>query len=278
MQGVIDRADGYLGRASWPTVIIGLAAILLIVGIVRTAWLGDDALIIFRPVLNWLHGYGPVWNIDERVQAFTCPLWFLLITMAVAVTGELYITTLLLSIGTVLASVAVLAVSTRRVGVWGLAFALIGLALSRSFVEFATSGLENPFSYLLLALTFVALEVQKPKDAAGFARVSFLIALSLINRLDLIFLLGPLGVLAVCAAPTAAPRSLAALSGSCLLLRGLVLLFPITVRYCPTPSMQSWEPGWRRSICCGRVPTIFSTPSLRIRLVSASSSPDLSRP
>ena len=122
VQGVIDRADGYLGRVSWPTVIIGLAAILLIVGIVRTAWLGDDALIIFRPVLNWLHGYGPVWNIDERVQAFTCPLWFLLITMAVAVTGELYITTLLLSIGTALASVAVLAVSARRVGVWGSGF------------------------------------------------------------------------------------------------------------------------------------------------------------
>ena len=44
---------------------------LLAVSLVRTAWLSDDAYITFRTADNLVHGYGPVWNTDERVQAFT---------------------------------------------------------------------------------------------------------------------------------------------------------------------------------------------------------------
>ena len=46
--------------------------------VIRTSWVGDDAVITFRSLENFLHGYGPVFNIGERVQTFTHPLWFLL--------------------------------------------------------------------------------------------------------------------------------------------------------------------------------------------------------
>src|SRR4051812_35898548 len=39
------------------------------------AWIGDDAYITFRVVWNFVHGYGLTFNPDERVQAFTHPLW-----------------------------------------------------------------------------------------------------------------------------------------------------------------------------------------------------------
>src|SRR3972149_4054050 len=46
--------------------------------VIETAWISDDAFITFRSMENFLHGYGPVFNIGERVQTFTHPLWFLL--------------------------------------------------------------------------------------------------------------------------------------------------------------------------------------------------------
>ncbi len=33
------------------------------------AWLGDDSYITFRVVWSFVHGYGPVFNPGERVQA-----------------------------------------------------------------------------------------------------------------------------------------------------------------------------------------------------------------
>src|SRR5262245_42885370 len=48
--------------------------LLLIQGIVYR-WVCDDAYIDFRVVGNILEGFGPVFNRDERVEAFTSPLW-----------------------------------------------------------------------------------------------------------------------------------------------------------------------------------------------------------
>src|SRR5687768_16592700 len=56
------------------------------------AWLGDDAYITFRVVWNFLHGYGLTFNPDERVQAYTHPLWTFVIAAAHAVTREFFFT------------------------------------------------------------------------------------------------------------------------------------------------------------------------------------------
>ena len=55
---------------------------ILALSLVRTAWLSDDAYISFRAADNILNGYGPVWNVGERVQAFTHPLWLAISTLA----------------------------------------------------------------------------------------------------------------------------------------------------------------------------------------------------
>ena len=48
--------------------------------LVKTAWLSDDAYITFRTIDNFVNGYGLRWNIAERVQSFTHPLWLLLLS------------------------------------------------------------------------------------------------------------------------------------------------------------------------------------------------------
>ena len=61
--------------------LLWLYAFVFIVTVVNASWISDDALITMRHVLNFINGYGPVFNVGERVQAYTHPLWFLLISL-----------------------------------------------------------------------------------------------------------------------------------------------------------------------------------------------------
>ena len=53
-------------------------------------WLSEDALLTFREVINLVKGYGIVWNAGERVQVFTHPSWFLLLSAAHIIGGGLW--------------------------------------------------------------------------------------------------------------------------------------------------------------------------------------------
>ncbi len=52
----------------------------------------------FRTVDNVVNGYGLTLNVVERVQAYTHPLWMLLLSGFYAVTHEIYFTSLVVSI------------------------------------------------------------------------------------------------------------------------------------------------------------------------------------
>ncbi len=59
-------------------VVVALAlapAAVLLVGAFERRWMDDDGFINLRVVRNLLRGDGPVFNLDERVEAFTSPLW-----------------------------------------------------------------------------------------------------------------------------------------------------------------------------------------------------------
>ena len=77
-----------------------LYLLLIISGIIilRNAWVGDDSCIGFRTSYNFVHGHGLTFNISERVQSFTNPLWVIIVGVLSLVTGEMYITSTLLSI------------------------------------------------------------------------------------------------------------------------------------------------------------------------------------
>ena len=63
-------------------VLVFVGCLVFGVLLIRTAWLDDDAYITFRTVDNVLHGYGLRWNVVDRVQAYTHPLWMMAMTVS----------------------------------------------------------------------------------------------------------------------------------------------------------------------------------------------------
>src|ERR1700690_3557464 len=70
--------------------IIALLSLVFFAILLRTAWVGDDSYITMRTADNFIHGYGLTWNVDERVQTFTHPLWLLLLTVSYVITQNAY--------------------------------------------------------------------------------------------------------------------------------------------------------------------------------------------
>ena len=169
------------GRHTARAIMVGGCAMFLLL-LIRTAWLDDDAYITFRTVDNFLNGDGLRWNVANRVQAYTHPLWMFAVTGAAAVTGEMYYASILLSIAVSLAAVAL--VATRLTDSAPAAgFALSAFALSKGFVDYSTSGLENPLTHLLLA-GFLVVEASLVSARMRLLLLSVLAALLMLNRLD----------------------------------------------------------------------------------------------
>ncbi|TDI48487.1 MAG: tetratricopeptide repeat protein [Acidobacteria bacterium] len=178
----LDRKQ--VGRLALACGLITFAWVLL-----RTAWLCDDAYISFRVVENAVAGYGLRWNIADRVQVFTHPLWMLLHIPFRAVTGEIYYTSLALCAAASLGAVWQLAgraASTVQAGVLAAALSLS----SKAFVDYSTSGLENPLTHLLLVLFFVA-GLREGDAGRTFLAQTFIAGLLIVNRLDALLLVLP---------------------------------------------------------------------------------------
>jgi arabinofuranosyltransferase len=171
-------------------VIVALGLFTLVV--MRCAWLSDDAYITFRTIDNFLTGHGLTWNADERVQACTHPLWLLLLTPVQFVTGEPHLTTIvvsvILSVGAVLLCAFVLA-ATPLAAVVG----VLVLTLSRAFVDYSTSGLENPLSHFLIA-AYLAVWIRRAPTGRSFLLLATMAGLVTLNRMDLALIVLP-GVL-----------------------------------------------------------------------------------
>lgn len=173
--------------------LLALAAALLF-----SAWLCDDAYITFRTAENAATGYGLRWNPIERVQSFTHPLWLLLLVGLRIVTGELYYSTIFLSLAlSILTSWLVFRMAGVRFS--GLVLAFLSLLLSRSYIDYSTSGLEGPLAHFLLVMLCV--QWIKLISGTSFHRrdaflVSLLLSGILLCRLDYLLLVGPMvGVL-----------------------------------------------------------------------------------
>ncbi|MDY6991995.1 MAG: hypothetical protein SVR94_05235, partial [Pseudomonadota bacterium] len=168
---------------------ISLMGLLLWV-LIRTAWVGDDAYISFRTIDNFIHGYGLRWNIDERVQTYTHPLWLLLLSGFYFLTQEIYFTSLVISLILTLVTVYILLVKIAQSEVAAL-LAFIILLFSKAFIDFSTSGLENPLTHLLIVLfawVYLYAPLQQPITLFKLALIAGFITL---NRMDSLLLVLP---------------------------------------------------------------------------------------
>jgi len=160
--------------------------------ILINAWVSDDAYITFRVLDNFVNGYGLRWNITERVQAFTNPLWLFIHVPFYFITHDIYFTTIFISLFFSTAAF-IIAVKTFN-GSTGFTFAflLIPLILSRSFTEYATSGLENPLTFFFLALfCYVVVKQELFSSFFGLFCLALIAGLSAFNRLDTILFYFP---------------------------------------------------------------------------------------
>ena len=175
--------------------LISLLAIsLLLFTILHNSWVGDDAMIMFRQVWNLLSGDGITFNFGQRVQAFSHPLWFWIISLFGFITRELFLTTTLVSVALSLSSVLILVrteyVLNKNNLIW--VTPIVFLPFSWAFIDYSTSGLENALSYLLVSILLYNLTQSNIKEKL---RTSFFIlSLLLLNRLDYAVLFLPVAL------------------------------------------------------------------------------------
>ena len=149
-----------------PRSVPGIA--LLLVPVVVMAWMGwqhrwmcDDAFINFRIVKQILAGHGPVFNVGDRVESGTSPLWLGVLALFDAITPlPIEWIAVFASIGATIGGLAFAIFGTRR--------ALLALGVTGTFLplgalvyavlppawDFATSGLEVGLSVLWLGLSW----------------------------------------------------------------------------------------------------------------------------
>ncbi len=161
---------------------------LLAVGwFLRNAWVAEDAFITYRTIDNLLHGFGLRWNVTERVQTFTHPLW-LFLHLPLAAFLRIDYASMALSLACLLLFwwLAMRAFPPDIVLLILFFPAWASLCIS----EFAASGLEVSLSYLLIIL-FWRLVQSGPADTKGRVFAATLVmALAGLSRPDLLLLLG----------------------------------------------------------------------------------------
>lgn len=149
------------------------------------AWMGDDAHITFRSVWNFVHGYGLTYNPDERVQAFTHPLWFLTVSLVHFVTREFFFSVTVLSWALDIA--AGMVVLRRARSLASATLVVAWLVSSKALIDYTSSGLEYPLSYFLIALFYARYfdrKTHRPPTLADLRFFTLIAALSFVNRSD----------------------------------------------------------------------------------------------
>ena len=166
---------------------------------VVNAWVVDDAYITFRVIDNLISGHGLTWNPGERVQAFTHPLWALLLCSVVAVTREFFFTSLAVSFVLCVVLLIVAIRHFRLTGWWKPPLFIALLLTSKTVMDYTSSGLETPLSYCLAILFFAGFlrELKKeakpetPQQHDGSFSLLLIAALATVNRYDNLLLYLP---------------------------------------------------------------------------------------
>ena len=178
-------------------VLPGLFLLVMLAVLLTNAWVVDDAYITFRTVDNFIHGHGLTWNIDERVQVYTHPLWMFVMSFFYFITRELFFTTIVLSAAlSLLAFGLVYRMVTRDApdALWRGGLLVLALLSSKAVMDYASSGLENCLTYVLMALFMVRLKALDPASARAPRSLLLLFLLATfsgLNRLDTILMYGP---------------------------------------------------------------------------------------
>ena len=124
--------------------------------ILRSTWVSEDTFITLRHVENFINGYGPVFNVNERVEGYTHPLWFGVLSLFRWIGMSPKASVILPGLFFSFAALYILffrihfpGSKKNRPSLNPAAAILIGTS---AFIDFGTSGLETSLSYFLLVV------------------------------------------------------------------------------------------------------------------------------
>ena len=218
------RADSGRPRAEgprwWPVLV---PVVIVLVGAWVYRWVDEDAFINFRIIANLFAGHGLVFNVGERVEADSDPLWVATLALLHAGLPFVKLEWLSVAFGLVCTAAGFLAggrAVQRLAAVRGEATAfplgLLIVSVVAGVWEFATSGLEMSMVFLWLGCSFLLLvRVEARRSRAVPAAV--VMGLGTLIRPEL--LLGSVvfmvALVAVIAAPgwSGSPRRMARCAG-----------------------------------------------------------------
>jgi len=177
------------------TMLIYVLAMGITALVFNHAWVSEDSFITFRYVSNTVDGLGPIFNLGERVQGFTHPLWFILLVLGSLIGADPIYLSIVYGLVFTFLTMAILGcalaqrVPNRHTLVILIAFASLLWGLSDPWVSFQTSGLENSLSNLLI----VAILIEAWLHTMGRpGRLLLFVTLLCLTRPDFIIFTTPL--------------------------------------------------------------------------------------
>ncbi|MEK9685478.1 MAG: hypothetical protein VW226_13085 [Rhodospirillaceae bacterium] len=156
--------------------------------IIMNSWFADDALIAFRTIDNFVNRNGLRFNLGERVAVFTNPAWVFILSLGYWISGQLFLATTALSLLITLTFVAFLlkiSVSHQNRVVVFL------MLLSPTMLFYASSGMENPLSHLLIVGFLYCFYNLRDSRQCKTIVISLLASLIYLARPDAILITAP---------------------------------------------------------------------------------------
>ena len=170
---------------------MALPVIIILVGGWSHRWASDDAYIDVRVVGNLLAGHGPVYNVGERVEVFTNPIWVGILAIVRGTLGILPTAwwAVLLGLAATAGGVALMVAGSarlarRRGAALVIPAGMLCLVCVDAMWDFATSGLETGLIFGWLGLLWWLL-VRRLDTGSGATTLAFVAGLGPFIRPDL---------------------------------------------------------------------------------------------
>jgi arabinofuranosyltransferase len=211
----IDGPEAPSGRGGprwWPVLV---PIVIVLIGAWLYRWVDEDAFIDFRIIQNLLAGHGLVYNLGERVEVDSDPLWIFTLAGLHEVLPFMALEWLSVALGLVCTAGGFLtgARAAQRLGysrheTTVFPLGLLMVSVVAGVWEFATSGLEMSMVFLWLGVCFLSLvRVEQRRSRAWPAGLVMGLGELIRPELLLVSIVFLVGLLVVVSAPGWSPET-----------------------------------------------------------------------
>lgn len=160
--------------------------------IIILAWNCDDAYHAYVMAKNLVEGNGFVYNLGERVNASTCPLFTLLVAVVYAVVGDMYLSGIITCV--ICSGIAVWFVFFKFCkNMQSVLLALVCLGGANGFITYATSGLENCLLFCMMSVIYFIVMNKEEYGKKDLFFLAMFIGILMGARMDNVLLVAPIG-------------------------------------------------------------------------------------